>query len=121
MERPSPPVITSAFVDVTGDTNTVQVEWAGFPRVSPQFQWLLGPLTIRGATAAVYVGAATACIVTIDNGRGFATAIAIPLPIVVVPPDPMDPDALSTLLGFDDDAPLLGFEDDAPLEMFTDA
>ena len=91
----SPPRITSAELSATqtlaGVPINVLVEWAGEPRVSPTYQWRNDTLILRGETGAVFTPAEEMpllnCRVHIDNGRGYAVAVARLEPSTAVSPE----------------------------------
>jgi hypothetical protein len=85
MPKPTPPVIRSATIlpatFAPGDVLQVTVEWDGHPRAAPKFQWRDGASVLLTETAGSIVATADmdpSCVVSVDNGRGYATAIALP-------------------------------------------
>lgn len=99
---PRPPRITSAELSAweapPGVPVSCAVEWTGFPRAQPTFQWRNGLARIRGATGSAYTPAADTpllnCMVKVDNGVGQACAVAILLD-VPAPETPTGPDPAS--------------------------
>lgn len=99
------PTITSAELSVgvalAATTVSCIVTWTGEPRVEPEFQWFDGPGMIPGATLPSFLPPvdmpALVCRVTVDNGHGFATAVARLEPVAVDPTDPDPPDPIGPL------------------------
>lgn len=90
---PSAPIIATVALQpnvvATDEPVTVAVVWDGDPKVGLAFQWRDGLRLIRNQTAGTYTPsgaeASLNCLVTIDNGFGTATAVAIVT--AITPPD----------------------------------